>query len=78
MPVTTPHPHELYQKPQEKVVPPLKPAEALQRTEKLIAQAESAVKALEAKAKQGAKGKGKSARKETDGQKGQQSKVSKD
>ena len=55
-PVTTPHPHELYQKEPPKIES-FKPAEALQRTEKLIAQAESAVKALEAKAKQGAKGK---------------------
>ncbi len=59
MPVTTPHPHELYQKPQEKVAPPLKPAEALQKTEKVIAQAESAVQALEAKAQEEAKNKGK-------------------
>jgi hypothetical protein len=56
MPVTTPHPHELYQKEPPKIEF-FKPAEALKRTEKLIAQAESAVKALEAKAKQGAKGK---------------------
>jgi len=56
MPVTTPHPHELYQKEPPKIEF-FKPAEVLQRTEKLIAQAESAVKALEAKAKQGAKGK---------------------
>ncbi|MGH7205224.1 MAG: hypothetical protein ACREI2_03320 [Nitrospiraceae bacterium] len=60
MPVTTPHPHELYMKEPAKVEV-FKPAAALQRTEKLIAQAESAVKALEAKAKQGAKGKGKAA-----------------
>lgn len=59
MPVTTPHPHELYEKPQQKVAPPLKPAEALQKTEKLIAQAESAVQALEAKAGGEAKNKGK-------------------
>jgi len=59
MPVSTPHPHELYEKPQEKVGPPLKPAEALQKTEKLIAQAESAVQALEAKAKQDVKNKSK-------------------
>lgn len=56
MPVTTPHPHELYRKEPVKVEV-FKPAEALQRTEQLIAQAESAVKALEAKAKQGTKGK---------------------
>ena len=59
MPVTTPHPHELYQKPPEKVAPPLKPAEALQKTEKLIVQAESAVEALETKAKEESKNKGK-------------------
>ena len=55
MPVTTPHPHELYQKPQERVAPSLKPAEALQKTEKVIAQAELAVQALEAKARAGSK-----------------------
>ena len=55
MPVTTPHPHELYQKPQGRVAPPLKPAEALQKTEKVIAQAELAVQALEAKARAGSK-----------------------
>lgn len=59
MPVTTPHPHELYQKPQEKVALPLKPAEALQKTEKLITQAELAVKALEVKAQTESKNKGK-------------------
>lgn len=63
MPVTTPHPHELYQKEAVKVVPPVKPAEVLQKTEKLIAQAEVAVQALEEKAqeeaKAQAKGKGK-------------------
>src|SRR5439155_22355735 len=56
MPVAVPHAHELYQKEPPKIEY-FKPAEALQRTEILIAQAESAVKALEAKAKQGAKGK---------------------
>jgi hypothetical protein len=59
MPVTTPHPHELYQKPQARVAPPLKPAEALQKTEKLIAQAELAVRALEAKTQAGSKKKDK-------------------
>lgn len=65
MPVTTPHPHELYQKEPVKVAPPFKPAEALQKTEKLIAQAEVAVQALEekaqaeAKVKEKGKGKGK-------------------
>jgi hypothetical protein len=63
MPVTTPHPHELYTKEPVKAVPLFKPAEALQKTEKLIAQAEVAVQALEEKAqeeaKAQAKGKGK-------------------
>jgi hypothetical protein len=53
MPVTTPHPHELYQKPLAKIEPPLRPVEALQKTEKTIAQAEAALETLE-------KGKGKS------------------
>src|SRR5436309_956623 len=59
MPVTTPHPHELYQKPQERLAPSLKPADALQKTEKVIAQAELAVQALEAKARAGSKNKDK-------------------
>lgn len=48
MPVTTPHSDELYQK-QPAQVELFKPTEALQKTEKLIAQANSAVQALEAK-----------------------------
>lgn len=64
MPVTTPSPHEDYKKP-VKGEALFKPTEALQKTEKLIVQAESAVQALEAKAKQGSKGKGKSTEKET-------------
>lgn len=60
MPVTTPHPHELYEKAPVKVAPPVKPAEALQKTEKLIAQAEVTVQALEEKAQEEAKAKGKS------------------
>ncbi len=68
MPVTTPHPHELYKKEPVKAAPPFKPAEALQKTEKLIAQAEVAVQALEEKAQEEAKaqekGKGKSRGKE--------------
>jgi len=59
MPVTTPHAHELYLKPQARVAPSLKPAEALQKTEKVIAQAELAVQALEAKARAGSKNKDK-------------------
>ena len=73
IPVTTPHPHELYMKEPAKIEF-FKPGETLQRTEKLIAQAESAVKALEAKAKQGAKGKGKNVGKETAEPKAPQSK----
>jgi hypothetical protein len=62
MPVTTPHPHEDYKnKTQGKVQPPFKPAEALKKSEKLIAQAESAVEALEAKEETGLKEKGKKA-----------------
>jgi hypothetical protein len=60
MPVTTPHPHEDYKK--AAVQAPhksLKPMDALQKTETAIAQAESAVKALEAKAKTTGKEKGK-------------------
>lgn len=64
MPVTTPHPHEDYKKP-VKGEALFKPTEALQKTEKLIVQAESAVQALEAKAKQASKGKGKGTGKET-------------
>ena len=41
------------------MAPPLKPAEALQKTEKVIAQAELAVQALEAKARAGSKNKDK-------------------
>lgn len=63
MPVTTPHPHELYTKEPVKAAPLFKPAEALQKTERLIAQAEVAVQVLEEKAqeeaKAQAKGKGK-------------------
>jgi len=53
MPVMTPHPHEDYKEARakaEKVHPPIRPAETLQKTEKLIAQAETTVEALEAKA----------------------------
>lgn len=53
MPVTTPHPHEEYKKAAETAKTPkaLKPAEVFQKTETVIAQAESSVQALEAKAK---------------------------
>lgn len=55
MPVTTPHVHELYKKPETKVAPPVKPIDALNRTDKLLAKAEEAIKALEAKAAEEAK-----------------------
>lgn len=60
MPVTTPHPHELFKKEPAKVEHALSPVESLQKTEKIIAQAEAAVQALEEKTK----GKGKSPRKD--------------
>lgn len=56
MPVTTPHPHESYKTEEKKAAPVLKPAEALQKAERVLTQAESSVQALEEKAK---KGKGK-------------------
>lgn len=49
MPVTTPHPHEQYKKEEVKAPPPIKPAEVLQKNEKLLAQAEGALLALEEK-----------------------------
>jgi len=62
MPVMTPHPHEDYQREPVKMEPPLKPTEALEKTEKLIGQAESAIQALsKSKAKRKVKGKGKEA-----------------
>jgi len=58
MPVTTPHPHQDYKKPETKSTTVLRPAETLHKTEKLIAQAEAAVETLESKAaKDGKKGK---------------------
>lgn len=58
MPVTTPHPNEEYGKPAVKAEPPFKPTEALQKTEKLITQAEASLEVLEARVKDEAKGKG--------------------
>jgi len=55
MPVTTPHPHESYQQDKGKKAPELRPVEALKKTEKLLAQAETMVEALEAKAEEEAK-----------------------
>lgn len=62
MPVMTPHPHEDYPREPVKMEPPFKPTEALEKTEKLIGQAESAIQALsKSKAKSKVKGKGKEA-----------------
>lgn len=55
MPVTTPHVHELYKKPDVKVEPPFKPLDALNKTEKLLAKADESLKVLEAKAEADAK-----------------------
>lgn len=49
VPVMTPHPHELYRKESAKVEAPLKPADALQKTEQIVARAEVALQTLEAK-----------------------------
>ena len=51
MPVTTPHPHELYKKDEKKVAPTLKPTEALQKAERVLTQAETSVQVLEEKAR---------------------------
>ena len=67
MPVTTPHPHESERKEVVKT-PIFKPTDALQKTEKAIAKAESALQSLEEKAAtethKDEKGQGKSAAKE--------------
>ncbi len=47
LPVTTPHPHEDYVK-REKVVKSLKPVDALQEVEQVLAQAEVAIDTIEA------------------------------
>lgn len=49
MPVTTPHPHQDYKKPEVKVAPHVKPADRLAKGEKVLAQVESQVVALEAR-----------------------------
>jgi hypothetical protein len=51
MPVTTPHPHESYKEKDgaKKAPPVIKPVEALEKSDKLLAQAEAALAALEAK-----------------------------
>ena len=50
MPVTTPHVHELYKKPETTIGPSGRPMDALNRTDKLLAKAEETINALEAKA----------------------------
>ena len=49
MPVTTPHPHQDYKKPEVKAAPQPKPADRITRGEKVLAQVESQVVALEAR-----------------------------
>jgi hypothetical protein len=78
LPATTPHPHESYKTEAGKKAPELRPIEALKKTEKILAQAESNVQALEVKAEEEAKqkerekGQGKAKRKvpEKSGNKG--------
>jgi len=59
LPVTTPHPHECCKKPEVKAEPPFKPLEALNKDEKLIAQLEGQVEALEKQKAEAEKDKGK-------------------
>jgi hypothetical protein len=59
LPVTTPHPHECCTKPEVKAEPPFKPLEALNKDEKMIAQLEVQVDALEKQKAEAEKGKGK-------------------
>jgi hypothetical protein len=59
LPVTTPHPHECCKKPEVKAEPPFKPLEALNKDEKLIAQLEGQVDALEKQKAEAEKDKGK-------------------
>ncbi|HKT34095.1 MAG TPA: hypothetical protein VJR03_04635 [Nitrospira sp.] len=59
LPVTTPHPHECCKKPEVKAEPPFKPIEALNKDEKLIAQLEGQVDALEKQKAEAEKDKGK-------------------
>jgi hypothetical protein len=49
MPVTTPHPHQDYKKPDVKAAPHIKPADRITKEEKVLAQVESQVVALEAR-----------------------------
>ena len=65
LPVTTPHPHEDYEMP-EQVVRGFKPVKALDEAEKALGKAEATLQALEGESKGSKKGKGKAA-----GKKGQ-------
>jgi hypothetical protein len=59
LPVTTPHPHECCRKPEAKAEPPFRPVEALNKGEKIIAQLELQVDALEKQKVEAEKDKGK-------------------
>jgi hypothetical protein len=59
LPVTTPHPHECCKKPDVKAEPPFRPVEALNKDEKMMAQLELQVSALEKQMAQAEKDKGK-------------------
>jgi hypothetical protein len=47
LPVSTPHPHECCRKPEVKAHPPYKPADALNKNEKLLAQVAAQIEAIE-------------------------------
>ena len=77
LPVTTPHPHESYKQPVVKVAPPFKPLDVLNKSEKVLTQAEATVDALEKKAEEDAQtkskgGKDKAAGKDASAAKGAQ------
>ena len=59
LPVTTPHPHECCRKPEAKAELPFRPIEALNKDEKIIAQLELQVDALENQKAEAEKDKGK-------------------
>ena len=59
LPVTTPHPHECCRKPEAKAEPPFRPTEALNKDEKIIAQLELQIDALEKQKAEAEKDKGK-------------------
>jgi hypothetical protein len=59
LPVTTPHPHECCKKPEVKAEAPFRPLEALNKDEKLIAQLEGQINALEKQKAEAEKDKGK-------------------